>query len=365
MKIGFIVEPYEETGASGMGYLVLELMRHLPPAGKEHEFTMYSSAPINKTLVSVPVRNVIVPASIIGKFFWFLRTKEDIDALLFVAPLMPLILPRRIKSIVLCPELGSQKITPGTIAGKMIAFIRDHVLMPACLSRAAHIIAISEATKVDIVHYYHVAKEKIKVIYVGYQDLTQFRGKAPSIDASKKPYFFFTGRVKPRKNVHGIVSAFITFKKKSGADCKLIIGGKSGGPYYEEMLSELKKNHLEQDVFFVGHVPTEMLYAYYAHALAFVFPSLNEGFGMPVVEAMNLGTPVITSNISSLPEAAGGAALLVDPYNMDDIAHAMERIYVDASLRETMRKKGIEHAKKFSWNKTAQEFLTLIERYAG
>src|SRR3989338_2989713 len=115
MKIGFVAEPYEESGASGMGYMILELLKNLPVAGREHEFTVYSSRPLRKDLISVPVRNVIVPRSLIGKFFWFLRTKENIDVLLFVTPLLPLILPRRIKAIPICPELGSQKITPGTL----------------------------------------------------------------------------------------------------------------------------------------------------------------------------------------------------------------------------------------------------------
>ena len=278
MKIGFIAEPYEETGASGMGYMILELLKHLPVVAKGHEFTIYSSTPINKTLVHVPVRNVIVPSSLIDKLLWFLRTKEDLNVLLFVAPLLPLVLPRRIKPVIICPELGSQNITPGTLKGKCIAFIRDYILMPISLSRAAAIIAISQATKVDIIQHYNVPEEKIRVIYVGYQDLTRFRGTMSYIDKKMQPYFFFTGRVKHRKNVHNLVSAFITFKKRTNADCKLVIAGKTGGPYQQVMLSELERHNLQQDVFFVGYLSPEMLCAHYIHALAFVFPSLNETY---------------------------------------------------------------------------------------
>ncbi|MCX6787564.1 MAG: glycosyltransferase family 1 protein [Candidatus Kaiserbacteria bacterium] len=362
MKIGFIAEPYEESGASGMGYLILELMRNLPVVGKEHDFTIYSSKPIRKDLVSVPVRNIIIPPSLLGKLFWFMTTREDIDVLLFVTPLLPLWLPKRIKTVVICPELGSQKITPGTFMGKFIAFVRDQILMPVCLARAIKIISISQATKEDIRTYYHIPNDKIEVIYIAFQDLSNYALRAPDLPKEQKPFFFFTGRVKPRKNVHTIVSAFIQFRKSFGINCKLVIAGKSGGEYRASMVEELTKNALEKEVFFVGYISTEHLCAYYKNAVALVFPSLNEGFGMPVVEAMSLGTPVITSNVSSLPEAAGDAAILVNPHNVDEICQAMEMVFTDTILRETLIKKGYEQAKKFSWTKTANEYLILLEK---
>ncbi len=362
MKIGFIAEPYEEKGASGMGYLISELMRNLPVAGKDHDFTIYSSRPLQKDFVSVPVRNVIVPPSLLGKILWFMTTRENIDVILFVTPLLPLVLPKRIKTIPICPELGSQKITPGTLMGKLIAFVRDQVLMPICFSRASKIISISQATKDDIHKYYHISNDKIEVIYIAFQDLSAYSLRAPPVPKEQTPFFFFTGRVKPRKNVHAIVSAFIQFRRKTGADCKLVIAGKSGGAYRTSMVEELSKNALEKEVFFVGYISTELLCAYYKNAVALVFPSLNEGFGMPVVEAMSLGAPVITSNVSSLPEAAGDAGLLVNPHNVDEISHAMEMVFTDTTLRKTLIEKGYAQAKKFSWTKTAQEYLILLEK---
>jgi len=232
--------------------------------------------------------------------------------------------------------------------------------MPLCIRRARKIITISHATAKDIVKYYNVLPENIAVIYVGFQDLRCCAKTAPAVDDCMKPYFFFTGRVKPRKNVHSVVSAFIRFKKRTHADCKLVIAGKSGGEYLESMMNELKKNEMEHEVFFVGFVSTELLCAYYLNAVAFVFPSLNEGFGMPVVEAMNLGTPVITSNISSLPEAAGNAGLLVDPYNVEDISRAMEKVFLEPEVRVKLVEKGYLQAQKFSWSKAAKEYMALL-----
>ncbi len=360
MKIGFIAEPYEESGASGMGYMVRELIRSLAQTGAGNEFTFYSSIPISKEFIGAPFRNVLVPASLIGKFWWFMRTKEDIDALMFVTPLLPLWVPKRIKTVVICPELGSQKITPGTLPGKLVAFVRDRLLLPTCFARASKILSISQATKEDIQKYYGIAGEKIEVVYIAYQDLSEYAKRAPAVAESQKPFFFFTGRVKPRKNVHGIVSAFIQFRKDLSSDCKLVIAGSSGGQYRKEMEDELSKAGLRDEVFFVGYVSTEQLCAYYLNTVALVFPSINEGFGMPVLEAMSLGAPVITSNISSLPEVAEDAGILVDPYNITDIAQAMERVFTDTTLRQSLIAKGYKQVQKFSWNKTAQRYLQIV-----
>lgn len=362
MKIGFVAEPYEESGYSGMGYMVFQLMKHLPEASQDHEFTIYSSTPITVDLIRRPVRNVIVPASLVGKFFWFLSAREPIDVLLFVTPLLPLVLPRKIKAIAICPELGSQKITPGSFKEKAVAFIRDHLLMPVSLSRAAGVISISEATKKDLIQFYGIPENKITVIYVGFQDLTIYRDAAPPVRDGMQPYFFFTGRAKPRKNVHGIISAFIRFKERTHADCKLVISGKGDGPYINAMKDELVRHGFSDDVYFIGFVSPAELCSYYLHALALVFPSFNEGFGMPVVEAMSLGTSVITSKISSLPEAAGDAALLVDPHSVEEISEGMEKIFTDAEFRASLIKKGFVQAKQFSWKRTAEQCLTFFQK---
>lgn len=362
MKIGFVAEPYEESGASGMGYLVRELMRNLPLAGQEHAFTIYSSKPVPKDFVTVPFKNVLVPRGFVGKLLWFARTKEDIDVLLFITPLLPLILPRRIKSVPICPELVSQKIVPGSPREKVIALIRDRLLLPHCFRRASHFITISQATQKDMTRYYRIPAEKILVQYIGFQELAHYPAGAAPEEAGGAPYFFFTGRAKPRKNVHGIVAAFIEFKKCTKGSCKLIIAGKADGAYRDQLAKIIREGGVERDVVFVGYVSTAQLASYYRHALALVFPSFNEGFGMPVAEAMSVGAPVITSNISSLPEVAGDAGLLVDPHSSEDISRAMERLFSDAGLRRELSEKGPVQAQKFSWEVAARAYVQLLEK---
>ncbi len=361
MNIGYLLEPYEEKQASGMGYAVSETIKNLLAQELPYKFFVYSSRPVDKNFLPGVYTNVLVPKSFWGKFVYFLRNPEHVDALLFVAPLLPLYVPHSVRSIVMCKELGSQKIRPRTHYGRVRDFVRDHWFMPQCLRRAALIVSPSQATKDDIMEWYGIPADKITVVYEGFQPLQRLVGEAMPIEERMRPYFFFTGRVKYRKNVHGIVDAFILFKQQARTEHKLVIAGGYGGPYHEEMMQKLRAAGLEHEVFFLGYVPGGLLYSLFKNAEAFLFPSLNEGFGMPILESMSLGTPVITANISSTAEVAGDAALLVDPTNASDIARAMERMVGEPALREALVAKGRGRAGQFSWDATARGFAEVID----
>ena len=360
MNIGFVAEPYETENASGMGYVVLEFMRNLAGQhGAGDSLAVYSSRPVSRSVIGTATENRLLPRGFLKKLWYFWTLRGGVDVLIFMAPMLPLVMPRRIKAVMLCQELASQKIVPDS-SEAFFSFVRDRVLMPLSLRRATHIVAASQATKDDIVRFYNVPPKKITVIFDGFQDFTPVRARAERVPEDKKPFFFFTGKVKYRKNVHGIVSAFVRFKKKIPSDCKLIIGGSYGGGYYEKMRRELEDSGLMQDVYFAGYVSIEQLCGFYEDALALVFPSFNEGFGMPIAEAMSLGTPVITSGVSSTVEVAGDAALLVDPHSIDEISLAMERIYTDAGLRKELAAKGKIQSQKFSWPRSGRQLLDLI-----
>jgi glycosyltransferase involved in cell wall biosynthesis len=361
MKIGFVLEPYEERNASGMGFVVSELLKEMLKQGEGHEFVVYSSQPVSKAFIPGEYRQVHYPRRFIKKMWWFSRMPREVEVILFIAPMLPLILPRSIRPIIICQELASQKVWPGVREWPFV-FVRDYILMPLSLRRANKVCAASHATEYDLLKFYHLPKNKVEVIYDGYQDLTRFTTVAPQVHESLKPFFFFAGKVKYRKNVHGIATAFADFKTRTKAPAKLVIAGDYGGEYYEQIRQTLRAAGVEQDAHFVGYINNPaQLYAYFKNALAVTFPSINEGFGMPIIEAMSLGTPVITSKISSMAEAAGDAALLVDPFDTTDISRAMERLYLDKPLREELIAKGYRRAKDFSWHKAAKEFLHLIE----
>ncbi len=359
MKVGFIVEPYEESHASGMGYSVWETMRHLPVAVPEHMFVFYSSKPIAQEFLPHNVRNVLMPRGFVKQFFWFRRLrKSDVDALLFVAPLLPLRINCEIKTIVLCKDLASYVMGAGSLGERLKIFIRDRLLVPTTLKRAVWIATPSQATKDDLLRIYDTPATKIRVTYEGVQDFSNTPEEP--IDQSSMPYFFFASKVKPRKNVHGIARGFVAFKQKTKAPCRLVLSGDAGGSYLEEIKKIFQEGGVEQDVHFVGYVTKGQLRGWFTHATAFVYASLSEGFGMPIIEAMNLGTPVITSNISSMAEVADSAAYLVDPYKPQEIAEAFERLYNDKALRAELRAKGLVRAKLFSWPNVAAEYAKLI-----
>jgi len=223
------------------------------------------------------------------------------------------------------------------------------------LRLATKIIAISTQTKEDIIRHFAIEASKIEMVPIGYIEPPKEHTKI----STPEKFFLFAGVLKERKNVLGIIRAFELFIA-SHADFSLLIAGKTQGAYYEQCRALAKKLGIEERVQFLGYVTDTELAYLYSKATAFVFPSFIEGFGMPVLEAMNMGLPVITSNQGALAEVAGNAALLVDSTNVNSITEAMNRIATDAALSRELKEKGLLRAAQFSWQKTAGKILEII-----
>ncbi|MCX6781689.1 MAG: glycosyltransferase family 1 protein [Candidatus Magasanikbacteria bacterium] len=223
--------------------------------------------------------------------------------------------------------------------------------------RANLIITPSENTKYDIMDYYHIAPEKIRVIYPG---IKQGEGASITKEILQKynlpeKFILFLGTIEPRKNITGLIDAF----EKYSGDCTLVIAGASGWKN-ESIFIRMRTSKCRSRVKFIGFIAPEDKFALYSAAQIFVYPSLYEGFGFPVLEAMAAGTPVITSNRSSLPEIAGSAAYLVDPARPDQITSALNELFTKPALRDRYIQKGYEQSAKFSWEKAAREWLNCI-----
>ena len=359
MRIGYIAEPYEEQGASGMGYVVHETMRHMLVEGRgTHTFVFYSSTPINRSFIEGEYENVRMPKGFIRQFIWFLTRRLQVDVLFFMVTLLPLLIRKGTKTIPILQELeGKDVLSSMSLRTKIVEFTHDRILLPLTLRRAACSIVPSNATKKEVLAAYRIPQERLSVIPNGFQNLENVQSIPPA--PSLKPYFFFAGRVKFRKNVHGIVTAFIAFKQRTHTPVQLVIAGPHGGAYFRELQEKLAQAGLTNDAHFLGYVSTEELRGLFENALACVFPSLHEGFGMPILEAMSLGVPVITSSVSSTAEVGADAALLVSPTDTHAISEAMEKIHTDPALRVTLIKKGLERARLFSWSRAAREYLAL------
>lgn len=233
------------------------------------------------------------------------------------------------------------------------------------VKKAKTVFTISKSSKNDIIKEYKIPENKVVVTYPGIK-VSSIKNQVLSMDIIKEKYgiegkyILFVGTLQPRKNITKLIEAFSKLK----TDLKLVIIGKKGW-LFEEILEAPEKFGVENRVKFLNFVPDEDLADFYSNAICFVLPSLYEGFGLPVVEAMKYGCPVITSNISSLPEAGGDAALYFDPQDADDIAAKIEQVISSEKIRKEMIEKGYNQVKKFSWKKTAEETLKELENIAG
>ncbi len=237
-------------------------------------------------------------------------------------------------------------------------------MMPRFLQAADGVIAVSECTKKDIVRLYGPDEGNIRVIYEGVNP--HFRPEPTEVTAAARERYGLSERfilcvstIEPRKNLTSLLEAYHVLRNQ-GTENKLVIVGKKGW-LYESFFRRLRELGLENEVIFPGFVPDEDLPALYSAADLFVFPSLYEGFGLPVLEAMACGAPVVTSNTSSLPEVAGEAALLVDPTSVEELAGDMRRVLEKEELREELRAKGPKQAAKFRWENAARETLSVYE----
>ena len=226
-----------------------------------------------------------------------------------------------------------------------------------------HFIAISNNTKKDLCKLFGIPEERVSVVYngVNHEIFYPRKDKRP-LDY---PYILYVGSEYPRKNMITIIKALYKLKKKYPKEFGGVKLVKVGVPEVERFgkmtIDVINKLDMHNDVIFTGYVREEDLPYYYSHAEVFVYPSLYEGFGLPPLEAMACGCPVITSNTSSLPEVVGNAGIMVNPLNIDELVKAIYDVITDESLKNSLKKKGLKRAKKFSWEKTASNILEIYK----
>jgi glycosyltransferase involved in cell wall biosynthesis len=242
--------------------------------------------------------------------------------------------------------------------------IRLRTLTRRSVRKAARVIADSAATKRDLIELLHVPEERITVVHLGY-DREHFRpSTAAEVEAVRRrytldrPYVIAVGTLQSRKNHEGLVRALARLIER-GLDVDLVVPGAKGW-LYENIFRTVRALGLEDRVHFLGFVPDADLPALYSGAEVAALVSLYEGFGLPVLEAMACGTPVVTSNVSSLPEVAGSAALLVNPQDDEAIADALARCITDQELRLELAGRARLHLEGFSWERTARETLAVL-----
>ena len=269
-------------------------------------------------------------------------------------------------------------IVPPKVKGKSVVTVHDMVYkafpetvrartkymldtgLKKSMKRADIIVTDSEFSKTEIIKYFPQYQDKIRVVPCGV-DLNKFH---PCNDTDKiervrkdfetgEEYFLYLGTIEPRKNLERLIEAYAEFVKNTDNPPNLVLAGGKGW-LYDSIYAKAEKLGIEKKVIFTKYIPSEDINALMCGAVAFVFPSIYEGFGMPPLEAMACGVPVLTSGEASLPEVTGDSAVIVDAYSVNSIAEGLERIYSDRNLRERLSREGSERAEKFTWEKSAE-----------
>jgi len=235
-----------------------------------------------------------------------------------------------------------------------LGYVYARASMWTATRQAARVLTVSEASKRDILRFFDIPAEKVQVIPNAIDERFLIPPDEATTDRVRQryqldhPFVLYVGNIKPHKNLERLIDAFSQVRADGPDGLKLVVVGDDVSKY-PSLRQMVHRHKLDKHVRFLGFQPQETLASFYRLANAFVFPSLYEGFGLPPLEAMACGTPVVTSNVSSLPEVAGDAALLVDPYDAEAIADGLRRVLGDEALRRELVAKGAERVRQFSW----------------
>jgi glycosyltransferase involved in cell wall biosynthesis len=370
MIIGIDASRATSSTPTGTETYSRELIRALIAIDRENTYRLYLRDNISRDFFGVSVSDSrfthhelrIIP---FPRLWTHLRLSYEMlayapDVLWIPAHVLPLIHPRR--SIVTIHDLGHLRFPEAHPLRQRLY----HTWSTRRNARAAlHIFADSEATRDDLIHFCHIKPEKISVVYPAYDaQVYQPIPDTASIESVRaeyrvgKDYILAIGTIHPRKNYTRLIEAFA---KLEISNLRLVIVGKRGW-LYDEIYSRAEALNLQARISFLDYVSSSDLPALICGARLLAFPSLHEGFGLPVLEAQACGTPVICSMTSSFPEVAGDGALFVDPVDVDAITAAMQRLLEDEALRGKLIDNGIRNIKRFSWEQSARCVLDVLEK---
>jgi glycosyltransferase involved in cell wall biosynthesis len=389
MLIGIEAERANNPQKTGVEHYAKELILHLAELDKINSYILYLRSKPEGWFQNLPAnfQVKVIPFPI----FWTqIRISLEmlfspVDVLFIPASALPLIHPK--KSVVTIHDIG-WRYFPRSFTWFMRNFLEWSTKF--AIRNAAGIIAVSESTKKDLIKFYGIKANRVSVVHHGYEIGKSAKPASPdpsrSVPASTRlslggqghadasqggpesqslgtglpnKYILFLSTLQPRKNLEGLINAFKQLKiENPELPHKLVVVGKTGWKF-ESILKTIAEN---KDVIYLNYVPDRDRFAILAKANMLVLPSFYEGFGMQILESFQAGVPVATSNVSSMPEVAGHAALYFDPKNITEIKNAMKLILTDKSLADNLRAMGKERLKDFSWEKCARETLEVLSK---
>ena len=374
MNIGIEATSAVETQKAGVGYYTYNLIRamiHLQNSA--HTYTLYFRHPLADPLkmfrIKIENSSRFVPKVLKFPYLW---AQMRLPVELWRHPQNVYFFPSAV--LPLCYQPENSVVTVHDVA---FLFFQDcfspllrrwlTIAIDRGIRKARKIIAVSEATRQDIITYYGVSPEKIVAIHHGCHEM--FKPLDYNIIQTTKKkyhiddvYILCVGTLQQRKNIPRLIQAFYLLKQKYNIPHKLVlIGQKSPDLPEAEIFATIEYLFLQKEVIWTGYIPAQDLSAIMSGAEVFVLPSLYEGFGMPVIEAMACGTPVACSNTAALPEVVGESGLTFDPYSVDSIATTLQHLLTDKELQLELRQKGLSRAKQFSWETCARRTIAVLE----
>jgi glycosyltransferase involved in cell wall biosynthesis len=348
----------------GIGVFTHESLQRITRAHPEHEFIFIFDRPYHPSFIySSNIIPVVIPPPARHPLLWYLWFEWALPRVLrkykpdvLLSPDGYLSLSSNVPTLLVLHDLAFEHY-PEYVPGLVGKYYKHYT--PKFAQYAKRIATVSEYTKRDVMQLYGIAPTKIDVVYNGIKDV--YKPLAASAQQAVRdeytngaPYLVYVGSIHPRKNLVRLFQAFDAYKQQTNSPDKLVIIGAKGWQYGDIMTTYNAMTH-KAEVVFLGHLEAEQVASLVASARAMAYVSIFEGFGIPIVEAFASGTPVITSNTSSMPEVAGDAALLVDPTSVEEITAAMCQLYQQLETAEALRQRASVQLQKFSWEQTAQK----------
>lgn len=356
----------------GIGRFSAETLRLITQQHPEHEFVFLFDRPYSNEFLfadNITPKVVYPPTRHPLLWYWWFeqsvpRALQQSGANIFVSLDGYCSLSASTPTLMVIHDLAFEHFP------EQVPFLARHYYQyfsPKYAHRAERLVSVSEYTKNDIIQRYHISPNKIDIVYNGVSDRYAPISEQQKVIVKQKyssgaNYFLFVGAIHPRKNLANILRAFDQFKEQN-PNCpdKMLIAGRKAW-HSNEAFEVYETMKFKSEVLFVGHLQVHELSEIMAAATAVVYASLFEGFGIPIIEAMQCHTPVITANVSSMPEVAGDAALLVNPHKSTEIAQAMQQIYRNPSLQMQLIEKGKVQVQQFTWQKSANQLWAAIEK---
>ena len=368
-KIGIDARMYGYA-QTGIGNYIRHLLKYIFELDKENNYVIFllPEEYDNFELPNERIRKIKVSAKWYGwkeqLLFPIELYKENLDLMHFTHFNSPVLYFK--KSIVTIHDV-TPYFFPGHKMKSVIRKIGFRTVFFSSVKKASKVIAVSENTKIDIVKHFKIKKNKIDVIYEGADSQFKVINNNQKITEIKKkynitkPFIFYTGVWRNHKNLVGLVKAFGILKNKYKLNYQLVLGGKED-PYYPEVRKTWEKLGLKKEIIRTGFIKQEELPLFYNAAKLFIIPSFYEGFGLIGLEAMACGTPVVSSNKTSLPEVLGDAAIYFNPNNPEEMAEKMKLVLTDKKLYNELREKGFKQIRKYSWKRMGKETMMIYEK---